>query len=56
MNIDDSHYFSYSVLYESNSTHYATAISLSPMEVAGKGRSKNSYNATLTNVTKYEKK
>jgi len=42
------------VLDESNCTHYATAISLYPMEAAGKGRSTNSYTSTLRNVTNYE--
>jgi hypothetical protein len=31
LNIDESHYFSYVVLYESNCIRYATAISLYPM-------------------------
>ena len=54
MNIDESNYFSYIVLFESNCTRYATVISLYPMEVAGKGSSTNSYTATLRNVTNYE--
>jgi len=54
MNIDESHYFSYIVLYESNCTRYATVISLHPMEVAGRGRSTNKHTATLRNVTNYE--
>ena len=52
--MDESHYFSYIVLYESNCTHYATAISLYPMEFADKGRSTNCYTAALRNVTNYE--